>query len=128
MTILNSTVNQELLSHIIDTIEDQDLTDFDDLHFHAFNEDYYIIGYYQADQWLKKHNISAWEAISDVVEWENNSFGEVNLKPEDINSEKIVNLYVYVLGEDLLNNYDLNQSKEELLSELKSDLVEGGGI
>ena len=122
MTALNTTVNQELLSHIIDTIEDQDLTDFDDLHFHAFNEDYYIIGYFQAEQWLKKHDISPFEAIADIIEWEQFTIGESMLKPEDINAEKIANLYVYIKGEELLSDFDLEQTQSDLINDLKESL------
>jgi len=122
MTTLTQSIENELLHHVIATIKDQDLTDFDDLHFHAFNEDYYIIGYYEAAQWLKAHDVSAWDAIAKVIEWENDVFGEVNLKPEDINSEKITNLYVYILGEELLSGFDLDQSQEDLLSDLEGAL------
>ena len=40
---MKDTIKQELLSHVIDTINDQELTEFDELNFHAFNEDHYII-------------------------------------------------------------------------------------
>ena len=115
---MKDTIKQELLSHVIDTINDQELTEFDELNFHAFNEDHYIIGYYNAEQWLKHHEISPFEAIADVVEWQNAAFGEVTLEPEDINAEKIVNLYVYIKGEELLSEYDLDQDVSELLKNL----------
>jgi len=117
---MNNTLKTELLEHIINTIKDQQLTDFEELHFHAFNEDYYIIGYYNAEQWLKQHDISAFEAISAVMEWEQNAFGELTLKPEDINSETIVNKYVYTFGENLLAEFDLDQDQESLLFDLTS--------
>ena len=120
----SSLLSKEQLQHVIDTITDQDLNSFDDLHYLAFNQDYYIIGYYNADQWLQKHGISAWGAIEKVVEWERDSFGEVNLQSEDINSEKIVNLYVYILGEELLSEFDLNQNTESLLNDLKNAIAE----
>ena len=119
---MNTSIYNELLAHVITTIKEQELVDFDDLHYHAFNEDYYIIGYYQASEWLKKHDVSAWEAIADVIQWEQDALGETNLKPEDINSEKITNLYVYVKGEELLSNYDLDQDREALLADLNADL------
>ena len=121
---MKNTLKNELLSHIIDTIKDQDITDLDELHYHAFNEDHYIIGYYNAEQWLKHHEISPFEAIADVVEWQNAAFGEVTLEPEDINAEKIVNLYVYIKGEELLSEYDLDQDVSELLKNLEGDLNE----
>jgi len=121
---MQNSLKNELLSHVIQTIKDQELEDFDELHYHAFNEDYYIIGYYQADQWLKNHDISAWEAIADVIQWEQDTLGEVSLKPEDINSEKVVNLYVYVKGEELLADFDLDQDMDSLLADLEAALEE----
>lgn len=117
-------LRDELIQHVINTIKDQELTDFEELHFHAFNEDYYIIGYYQADQWLKSHDISPWEAIEKVIEWERDALGEVTLAPEDINSEKIVSMYVYVVGEELLAEFDLDQSPEDLIEDLENELTE----
>ena len=105
---MERTIEQELLAHINNLINDGVLTDenVDDWHHHAFNEDYYIIGYYKAEQWLKKHDISPFEAIADVIEWEKNVFGETQLKAEDINAEKIVNLYVYIKGEEVFSEAD----------------------
>jgi hypothetical protein len=121
---MKDTLKNELLNHVISTIEDQAIDTLDDLHFKAFNEDYYIIGYYQAEQWLKQHDINPFEAIADVIEWENAAFGEVTLNPEDINAEKIVNLYVIIKGEELLSEYDLDQDVSELLKNLEGDLNE----
>ena len=116
---MQQSIREELKQHVINTIKEQDLDSFGELHFHAFNEDYYIIGYYQAEQWLKQHDISSFEAIADVVQWEREMLGEVSLDCEDINSEKIVNLYVYVLGEELLSEYDLEQDQADLLNDLE---------
>jgi len=119
---MNYSIRQELLTHVIATIEDQQLATLEDLHFHAFNEDYYIIGYHQATEWLKKHHVSAWDAIESVLDWEIEELGEVSLKPADMNSERIVNLYIYVLGEELLSEFDLQQEPDALLEELKKEL------
>ena len=116
-------MNNELIQHIIDTIIDQDLETFEDLHFHAFNEDYYIIGYYEANEWLKSHNIDAFDAIAYVIEQEQQEFGEITLKPEDINAERIVNLYVYYQGQELLSEFNLDQSREDLLTDLREALT-----
>lgn len=118
----NRKLKVELIQHVIDRINDCEIEEFEELQFTCFNEDYYIIGYYQAKEWLKKHEIDSFDAIAKVIEWELDCMGEVNLKPEDINSEKIVNLLVYVLGEELLSDFDLEQSQEELLSDLNEAL------
>lgn len=115
---MQATVKEELASHLIDLINDGVLTNEnkDDWHFHAFNEDYYIIGYWEAEQWLKKHNIGTFEAIGICQDWEELNFGEKQ-KTYD-NAEETVNMLVYVLGDELLNNLDA-ETVEELKEELK---------
>tara|TARA_R110002096_G_C14504052_1_gene715599 strand:+ start:155 stop:517 length:363 start_codon:yes stop_codon:yes gene_type:complete len=113
----------ELTQHIINTIQDQDLTEFDDLHYLAFNEDYYIIGYYQASEWIKGHDLDVFEMISDILEWEMETMGEINIKPSDINAERIVNLWVYIKGEEILSEYDLKEEREQLLHDLKEGVT-----
>ena len=120
---MDNSLRIELTQHVIDFLEDRQPDTLEDLHHYAFNENYYVIGYWNAAQWLKKHDIDAFEAIGDVIEWEENTFGEVNLKAEDINAEKIVNLYVYVKGEELLADFDLDQEPAELLAELKESIA-----
>ena len=119
---MQKSIQKELLQHVIQTIQDTELESFEDLHHECFNADYYIIGHYNAEQWLKKHDIDAFEAIADVIEWEEQVFGEVTLKPEDINPEKVVNLYVYVKGEELLSEFNLDQSRYDLLADLQGVL------
>ena len=51
---MKSSIREELSEYITEHATDLDLymTDEVDLHHRLFNEDYYIIGYYQAEQWL----------------------------------------------------------------------------
>lgn len=116
---MKNSVKEELKAYLLDLINDEVLTDEnkDDWHFHAFNEDYYIIGYYQASEWLKKHNIDAFEAIEVCQEWEREHLGEIQQTYDK--SEKTVNMFVYVKGEELL--YDLDA---ENIEELKEKLTE----
>jgi len=72
-------------------IEDQEL------HNEIFNTDYYIIGTYEAKQWLGDF---VFEAIDKIKEYEESNFGEVNTDLSD--PEKIVNMYVYIIGEELI--------------------------
>jgi len=72
----------------------------DDLHFQMFNMDYYIIGYYQAEEWLKKHDISVFEGIGVCWDWERDYFGEVHSKFE--NAEELVNMLAYIWGYEVL--------------------------
>lgn len=119
---MEHSLRTELTEHLIATIQDADLHDFEELHFHAFNEDYYIVGYYQGEQWLAKHDISPFDAIAEIIEWETDTLGEVTLNASDINGEKIANLYVYLKGEELLQEFDLDQDQESLIYDLKSSL------
>lgn len=104
---MNHSIETELMSYITDEIATryayEDLPDdISDLHFHLFNEDYYIIGYYQAEKWLHKHNLNAFAAIRIVQEYELDNFGECDKLKYD-NAEAVVNMLAYIYGEQLLN-------------------------
>lgn len=119
------TIKTELLNHLIDYVKgcDDNRTDWDDLHHEAFNEDYYIIGYHAASEWLKSHDVDAFQSIAYVTEQEDIHFGGSTLKPSDINSERIVNLLVYFVGYDVMPSCDLsNITKADLLAELESEV------
>ena len=105
---MNKSIELELKQHIADLIADDVLTvdNQDDWHFHAFNEDYYLIGYYNCEQWLAKHDVSAFEAIETIREYEQDNFGEVLTKFD--NAESVVNMYVYILGEEVLQRMDID--------------------
>ena len=80
----------------------------EDLHHHAFNEDYYIIGTYKAKQWLGD---MVFEVIEHIREYEQFHFGEVNT---DFSSpEKVVNMYAYIIGEEIVWKYLEELEKEE---------------
>jgi len=65
---MNNSIEIELKSHVANLIADGalDADNVDDWHFHAFNEDYYLIGYYNCEQWLKQHDVSALDRKSVV--------------------------------------------------------------
>ena len=77
-----------------------------DLHHELFNTDYYIIGTYQAKQWLGNE---AFDIIGIIQEYEQDNFGEVNTDLAD--PEKVVNMYVYILGEYILQESDTLSNK-----------------
>jgi hypothetical protein len=115
----------ELAHHLLDVVNellfhDPDF-DVDDLHHRAFNEDYYIIGYFHAKEWLKKHDICAFDAIDQVRDYEMSNFGEFNTK---INSESIVNMLVYIEGEKLINEIMSSNSDTSTLINFKSELAD----
>ena len=69
-----------------------------DIHNEIFNTDYYIIGTYEAKKWLGDQ---AFDVIGIIKEYEEDNFGEVTTELD--NPEKVVNMYVYIVGEDLIN-------------------------
>ena len=101
---MKNSIRVELNQHVKDLINDGVLIpeNTDDWHFHAFNEDYYLIGYYNCEQWLVKHGVSAFEAIETIRAYEQDNFGEVLTKFD--NAESVVNMYVYILGEEVLQD------------------------
>ena len=108
---MKNSIKTELSEYILDIIKDGVLTNQnkDDWHYLAFNEDYYITGYYNASQWLKSHNIGEFEAVETVKEYEIEHFGEFNTP---INSESIVNMLVYIYGEELIYSDNFENVKE----------------
>lgn len=70
-----------------------------DLHNEIYNTDYYIIGTYKAKQWLGDH---VFDVIDTIKEYEQENFGDVNTDFSD--PEKVVNMYVYIVGEEVLND------------------------
>ena len=127
MKTLNHSTKQEIASQLIDAINDGRLLDMEisEIHNEVFNTDYFIIGYYQAEQWLIK-NYGIFNAIEKITEYENDNFGEVNTKLD--NSESVCNMLVYILGKELMqeldtiqNNWDKTLTKKlqkQLLKEL----------
>ncbi len=103
---------QDVKDYIIDQLAsdvglDQHISD---LHHYLLNEDYFIIGYYQAEQWLKKDNGSIFEAIETIREYEQSNFGQVSTNND-----------TYNLFTRFHNEY-LNEDKRDLLiSSLKGE-------
>ena len=95
---------EEIQNYFYDFLADQDeqwiKDNKDDLHYHAFNTDYYIIGTYQAKQWLGDQ---VFNVIDIIKQYEQDNFGEVNTDLSD--PEKVVNMYAYIVGEEIVANY-----------------------
>jgi hypothetical protein len=95
---------QEIQEHFNDSIINYDKewidNNHDDLHHEIFNTDYYIIGSYKATQWLGDQ---VFNIIDFIKEYELFNFGEVMT---DFSSpEAIVNMYVYIIGEEIVFDY-----------------------
>ena len=97
-----------------------------DLHHELYNMDYFIIGTYEAKQFLESYGV--FEAIEIVQSYEQNNFGESYT--DYSNPEKLVNMLAYIVGEDFLANSNvlanfwdekINQENiEEIIEELEN--------
>ncbi len=118
---------QDIKEYIIQQLNDDVGLDqhISDLHHYLLNENYFIIGSYRAEQWLKKDNSSVFEAIETIREYEQSNYGEVSTDLSS--SENVANMLAYILGEQILynnNTYNLfTKFHNEYLSENKRDLL-----
>ena len=95
-----------------------------DMHNELFNTDYYIIGTYKSKQWLGD---DAFNVIGEIKDYEQDNFGEVTTDLSD--PENIVNMYVYIIGEQILaesdtlndnwDNHLTNENIDDIITELK---------
>ena len=79
------------------------------LHQDCFNTDHYIIGIDKAKKWLGEN---VFDIIKIIKNYEEDNFGEVFT---DLSCpEKVVNMYVYIIGEEIVNNFinDYTKTKE----------------
>jgi hypothetical protein len=115
---MRETIKRELMGHILDLINDGVLTNDnqEDWHFHAFNEDYYLIGYYQTGEWLREHGIGELEGASICRQYEIDNFGE-NTTDYD-NTETIVNMLAYIYGGELLYSVGV-----DTVEDLKEEMI-----
>lgn len=115
----------EIRDYIIESLDNYKGSDLEacDLHNELFNTDYYIIGTYQAKQWLGD---MAFECIEAIKEYEQDNFGEVNTDLSD--PEKVVNMYAYIVGEEVLQESNTLQRRwnkklsDDDLDSIKEDL------
>ena len=107
MNFKRDEIQQYFDDYINENDEFIDKSDLDDLHHDVFNTDYYIIGTYKAIQWLEDQVFNVIEFIKD---YETTQFGKVIT---DFSSpEHVVNMYVYIIGEEIVSNYRDELEKE----------------
>ena len=73
-----------------------------DLHNEIFNTDYFCVYTHECKKYLEEYGV--FEAIEKVKEYEEFNFGEVTTDLSD--PFKLLNMLVYILGEEYLNNSD----------------------
>ena len=94
----------EITDYLVDFLNEQDedwIREYwEDLHHHAFNTDYYIIGRHRATEWLGQE---VFNVIDYIKEYEQENFGSVSTDFSE--PEHVVNTYVYILGDRIINTY-----------------------
>ena len=120
MNILKQDVKDYLIQQLQDDVGLDN--DINDLHHYLINEDYFIIGYYQARKWLEKESV--FESIEKIKDYEKSNFGEVTTDFSD--EEKTANMLAYVLADEILNEnntYQLFSRMSGNFDEDKRDLL-----
>jgi len=69
-----------------------------ELHNQIFNTDYYLVYDPSCKDWLGD---KAFDVVATIKEYDEDNFGEVTTELTE--PEKVVNMYVYIVGEDLIN-------------------------
>jgi len=115
-------LKQDVKNYLIQQLEDNIGIDNDinELHHYLINEDYFIIGYYQARKWLEKESV--FESIEKVKEYEKDNFGEVST--DFSNEEQTANMLAYVLADEILNENDTFQLFSRMSSYFDEDKKE----
>ena len=114
-----NSIKDELKQYVEDNISNydclgQDWTNktYEDLHNELFNSQYYLIGYNECEQWLKMHFVSAFDGIAFVQDYERENFGDDAVRTYD-NSETLVNMITYIIGEEVVYEFLENLAKEK---------------
>jgi hypothetical protein len=122
-------INAELIQYTINGLHDLNgaNTYVSDLHHEIFNTDYFLIGYYNCEKWLNE-NVGIFQAMDIIKEYEENNFGVITT--DLTSSENVLNMYVYIKGEEILNELETIQKNwdkridDELLKEILNELNE----
>lgn len=123
---LSTETKQDFINIIIEELEHNCLNEdtvnsryggLSELHNRCFNEDYFIIGYYQANKFIEENFNSTFEAIDIVKEYEEDNFGYFNTP---IDSESIANMLAYIIGEELVFSIDEDFSIKNVINNLKN--------
>lgn len=122
-----TTAEKTIIYHGVDRIDE--LMGYEpeasELHHHLYNEDYFIIGYVPAEEFLNEYGV--FNAIDEVKQYEQVNFGEVIT--DFSNSEAVANMFAYIKGGEYLGNcqtlYDNWDSKltDKQLKQIKQELL-----
>jgi ribosomal silencing factor RsfS len=119
--------NTDLIQHAINGLQNLKGSNIYvcDLHNEIFNTDYFIIGYYESEQWLNDC-IGTFFAINIIKEYEENNFGVI--MTDLTSSEKVANMFAYIQGEEMFNELEIiienwnNKIDDEILNNIINEL------
>ena len=110
-------------SEIIENIEDFEGVYCCDLVYEMYNHDFYVVGIYQAKEFLRVHFDEMLETLEDYKL----NFGEDY--PEVTNVEKLATLVILNQAEKLVNNLQViknnwdNVITEKIIEDIKKELI-----
>ena len=129
MSFINSRMDDEIKKFGKEQLEgilygeDDDDVDYkldnawdEDLHYYMYNEDYFIVGTKQAQDFMGE---DAFDVIRAVQEYEQDNFGEVNTDLGD--AEKVANMYAYIRGEELMDDIIQDYRRDRINDRKRSD-------
>ena len=121
----NYNLLEDVKGKLIDALTDGYLVgkEVSEIQQEVFNTDYFVIGYYQAEQYLIQHE-GVFNAIAEVQEYETDNFGEIITDLSS--SEHVCNMLAYIKGGELLSSLDVFQEywNDELTEEIQSLILE----
>ena len=118
--------DNKLFNHIFDNIENLEGNCFDDLHYHLFNEDFFVIGFYRAEKFIEDNELNVFDLIKYCQQREKDEFGEIQTTFD--NAETLVNQYAYWRGQELLylietlEKFDYEREDDEITNKLIKDV------
>ena len=120
---------EEIKQHFLDYVKDnytnlKEALEDEDLHDKVFNQDYYIIGYHQAEQWLIQERSCCgntlqatlnytFECLNYVIEKNEIEFGYTH-KNNINDAETLVNNYAYWLGQEIIEEIKIQSKREKI--------------
>jgi hypothetical protein len=120
----NFNFKEAVKQQLVDALNDGRLIGLpiSEIHHEVYNTDYFVIGRWQAEQYLIQHQ-GVFNAIGEVQEYEKMNFGEITTDLGD--AEKVCNMLAYIYGEELLNELSTvaDNWDEELTDELQAEIL-----
>lgn len=119
---------QSIIDHAFNGLENitEDSIYGCDLLNYLFKQNYFITGYHQSEKWINEMGGYSY-VVNEINIYEKYHFGKVCTDIND--SESLVNMYAYILGEELLGDLKTLRKKWNVklsaddLQEIKDELL-----